>query len=128
VKKPELVKMVQRQQAKWPTSKFIPSKATVANITAVLLDPKNGFTMNKPLITSPHPPKHARDKSVPVETSSQPPPASVISGAQSAAFFSLLLRNWKAQEDQDSETEVRSSVSPQLLFSPLPGLHRSSLP
>ncbi|KAJ7751580.1 hypothetical protein B0H14DRAFT_3513151 [Mycena olivaceomarginata] len=90
VKKPELVRMVQRQQAKWPTSRFIPSKATVADITAVLLDPKNGFTTNKPLITSPHPPKHARDKSVPVETPSQPPPASVIS----------------AQEDQDSETEV----------------------
>ncbi|KAJ7844586.1 hypothetical protein B0H14DRAFT_3455444 [Mycena olivaceomarginata] len=91
VKKPELVKMVQRQQAKWPTSRFIPSKATVADITAVLLDPKNGFTTNKPLVTSPHPPKHAHDKSVPVETPSQPPPASVIS----------------AQEDQDSETEVR---------------------
>ncbi|KAJ7718504.1 hypothetical protein B0H14DRAFT_2643327 [Mycena olivaceomarginata] len=107
VKKPELVKMVQRQQAKWPTSKFIPSKATVADMTAVLLDPKSGFTTNKPLITSPHPPKHPRDKSVPVETPSQPPLASVISDAQSAAFVSLLLRNWKAQEDQDSETEVR---------------------
>ncbi|KAJ7873647.1 hypothetical protein B0H14DRAFT_3438208 [Mycena olivaceomarginata] len=73
VKKPELVRMVQRQQAKWPTSRFIPSKATVADITTVLLDPKNGFTTNKPLITSPHPPKRACDKSVPVETPSQPP-------------------------------------------------------
>ncbi|KAJ7351235.1 hypothetical protein DFH08DRAFT_805970 [Mycena albidolilacea] len=108
VKEPKLVKMVQHQQAKWPTSKFIPSKATVADITAVLLDPKNGFTMNKPLNTSPHPPNHAHNKSVPVEMQSQPPTASVISGAQSAAFVSLLLRNWKAQEDQDSETEVRT--------------------
>ncbi|KAJ7806066.1 hypothetical protein B0H14DRAFT_2610689 [Mycena olivaceomarginata] len=83
--------MVQCQQAKWPTSRFIPSKATVADITVVLLDPKNGFTTNKPLITSPHLPSTPRDKSVLVETPSQPPPASVIS----------------AQEDQDSETEVR---------------------
>ncbi|KAJ7738282.1 hypothetical protein B0H14DRAFT_2638528 [Mycena olivaceomarginata] len=83
--------MVERQQAKWPTSKFIPSMATVADITAVLLDPKNGFTTNKPLITSP--------------PSSQARPREVC--AQSAAFVPLLPRNWKAQEDQDSETEVR---------------------
>ncbi|KAJ7162484.1 hypothetical protein C8R46DRAFT_1283444 [Mycena filopes] len=67
VNKPALIKMVQRQQSKWPTAKFNSFKATVADITAALLDPNNGFTTNKPLITSPHPAKHARNKSVPVE-------------------------------------------------------------
>ncbi|KAJ7265046.1 hypothetical protein C8J57DRAFT_1511611 [Mycena rebaudengoi] len=47
--KTRLVKMVQRQLAKWPEDKFYASKITVAQLKSALLDPVYGFTTNQPL-------------------------------------------------------------------------------
>ncbi|KAJ7216154.1 hypothetical protein C8J57DRAFT_1538119 [Mycena rebaudengoi] len=47
--KTRLVKMVQRQLAKWPEDKFYASKVTVAQLKSALLDPVYGFTTNQPL-------------------------------------------------------------------------------
>ncbi|KAJ7135164.1 hypothetical protein C8R46DRAFT_1048094 [Mycena filopes] len=76
VKRPELVKMVQRQLSKWPEPKFNQSKATVAQMSQALLDPKNGFTTNVPLIISPHPPKGASSR--PVATPERQPSLSPV--------------------------------------------------
>ncbi|KAJ7189647.1 hypothetical protein GGX14DRAFT_608718 [Mycena pura] len=59
-----LIKLVQRQQARWPGDKFQPSKVTVANLKSALLDPIYGFTTNKPPVTSPHPSKSDSRSSV----------------------------------------------------------------
>lgn len=56
--KESLVKLVQRQIAKWPgPGKFQPSKVKVALIKSTLLDPTYGFTTNKPAVVFLHPPK-----------------------------------------------------------------------
>ncbi|KAJ7718870.1 hypothetical protein DFH07DRAFT_973121 [Mycena maculata] len=78
VKKPQLVKMVQRQLAKWPEPRFNQSKATIAQMNDALLDPKNGFTTNAPLIISPHPPKGASSKPGPVATPDRQPSLSPV--------------------------------------------------
>ncbi|KAJ7820576.1 hypothetical protein B0H14DRAFT_2599874 [Mycena olivaceomarginata] len=56
--KDSLVKLVQRQIAKWPgPGKFQPSKVKVALIKSTLLDPTYGFTTNRPPVVFLHPPK-----------------------------------------------------------------------
>ncbi|KAJ7720339.1 hypothetical protein B0H16DRAFT_1738875 [Mycena metata] len=70
VTKPSLVRMVQRQQSKWPEQKFSPSRVDVKKLKETLLDPKNGFTTNEPLISSKLPPKTHHHDSAPPK---QPP-------------------------------------------------------
>jgi hypothetical protein len=54
--KDSLVKLVQRQIAKWPgPGKFQPSKVKVALIKSTLLDPTYGFTTNRPPVVFLHP-------------------------------------------------------------------------
>ncbi|KAJ7898144.1 hypothetical protein B0H13DRAFT_2337600 [Mycena leptocephala] len=65
VNKAALVKMVQRQQARWSKGKFSSSKVTVSQLKEALLDPENGFTTNKPVETSPPPPKTSNRELVP---------------------------------------------------------------
>ncbi|KAJ7806935.1 hypothetical protein B0H14DRAFT_3146537 [Mycena olivaceomarginata] len=92
VRRADLVRMVQRQLSKWPPkSKFSQSKATIAEMTAMLLDPNNGFTTNKPLIISPHPPKGSRSKSVPAATPEEPPSHPPISPAREPENMDLEL-------------------------------------
>ncbi|KAJ7761273.1 hypothetical protein DFH07DRAFT_771598 [Mycena maculata] len=62
--KNELIKLVQRQQSKWPEEKFQPSKVTVPKLKSTLLDPTYDFTTNKPRVTSPHPSKSGSRSSV----------------------------------------------------------------
>ncbi|KAJ7879647.1 hypothetical protein B0H13DRAFT_1892140 [Mycena leptocephala] len=57
--------MVQHQQARRSKGKFSPSKVTVSQLKEALLDPKNGFTTNEPVETSPHPPKSSNRELVP---------------------------------------------------------------
>ncbi|KAJ7930681.1 hypothetical protein B0H13DRAFT_1858494 [Mycena leptocephala] len=56
--KDSLVKLVQRQIAKWPgPGKFQPTKTKVALIKSTLLDPTYGFTTNRPPVIFLHPSK-----------------------------------------------------------------------
>ncbi|KAJ7914009.1 hypothetical protein B0H13DRAFT_1873354 [Mycena leptocephala] len=73
--KDSLVKLVQRQIAKWPgPGKFQPSKVKVALIKSTLLDPTYGFTTNKPPVVFLHPPKGSGGTATPVENSPPSPP------------------------------------------------------
>ncbi|KAK7027697.1 hypothetical protein R3P38DRAFT_3190768 [Favolaschia claudopus] len=78
VNKKALVKFVERQIGKWPSSekKFSSSKHTVSDIRRVLLDPGNGFTTNLPPVSSPHPPKQGGgSQTEPQEHGSIAPPS-----------------------------------------------------
>ncbi|KAJ7213566.1 hypothetical protein GGX14DRAFT_563884 [Mycena pura] len=66
--KTALIKLVKRQEHKWPGKKFHPSKASVSEIKTNLLDPTYGFTTNKPPVIALHPPKSNRLGSVQHET------------------------------------------------------------
>ncbi|KAK7041292.1 hypothetical protein R3P38DRAFT_2768635 [Favolaschia claudopus] len=80
VNKKTLVRFVERQIGKWPSSekKFSSSKHTVSDIQRVLLDPGNGFTTNLPPVSSPHPPKQgggSASQTEPQEHGSIAPPS-----------------------------------------------------
>ncbi|KAJ7858248.1 hypothetical protein B0H14DRAFT_2577865 [Mycena olivaceomarginata] len=83
--KASLIKFVQRQIARLPgPGKFQPSKVTVPQIKAALLDPSYGFTTNQAPIPSPHPPKarcHESAQVIPPKESS-PSVASEIASEQ----------------------------------------------
>ncbi|KAJ7928197.1 hypothetical protein B0H13DRAFT_1860642 [Mycena leptocephala] len=73
--KDSLVKLVQRQMAKWPgPGKFQSSKAKVALIKSTLLDPTYSFTTNRPPVIFLHPPKGNGGIATPVENSPPSPP------------------------------------------------------
>ncbi|KAJ7468857.1 hypothetical protein B0H11DRAFT_2238707 [Mycena galericulata] len=66
--KAALIKLVQRQQSKWPEAKFHVSRVTIAQLRSALLNRNNGFTTNEPLPLSPHPPKSTGRKEGSAET------------------------------------------------------------
>ncbi|KAJ7230051.1 hypothetical protein GGX14DRAFT_582062 [Mycena pura] len=66
--KTALIKLVKRQEHKWPGKKFHPSKASVSEIKTNLRDPTYGFTTKKPPVIALHPPKSNRLGSVQHET------------------------------------------------------------
>ncbi|KAK6991449.1 hypothetical protein R3P38DRAFT_3227611 [Favolaschia claudopus] len=67
VNKKNLTKLIERQISKWPKDqgKFSASKTKSEVMKAALLDPRNGFSTNKPPIKSPHPPKQGGASSGP---------------------------------------------------------------
>ncbi|KAJ7269116.1 hypothetical protein C8J57DRAFT_1227855 [Mycena rebaudengoi] len=69
-----LVKLVQRQQTKWPRThgKFQPSRVTIAQLKSALLDPVCAFTTNKPPVMAPYPPKSTGQSTTPASLAPLP--------------------------------------------------------
>jgi hypothetical protein len=69
-----LVKLVQRQQTKWPRThgKFQPSRVTIAQLKSALLDPVCAFTTNNPPVMAPYPPKSTGQSTTPASLAPLP--------------------------------------------------------
>ncbi|KAJ7810921.1 hypothetical protein B0H14DRAFT_2578390 [Mycena olivaceomarginata] len=98
--KASLIKFVQRQIARWPgPGNFQPSKVTVPQIKAALLDPSYGFTTNQAPISSPHPLKarhHESAQVIPPKESS-PSVASEIASERRPQFWIVQQRYQSAR-------------------------------
>ncbi|KAJ7861024.1 hypothetical protein B0H14DRAFT_2576362 [Mycena olivaceomarginata] len=98
--KASLIKFVQRQIARWPgPGKFQPSKVTVPQIKAALLDPSYGFTTNQAPISSPHPLKarhHESAQVIPPKESSPSVASEIASELPAVAVPNALPLNFEA--------------------------------
>ncbi|KAJ7445608.1 hypothetical protein FB451DRAFT_1412638 [Mycena latifolia] len=121
--KDSLIKLVQRQQSKWPHAKFHKSKVTVAALKSALLDPTYGFTTNQPLVSSPGPPRSTSHSALPQQTTLEAPPAETsTSPAQDLADTELLDVRIYLEDCRFDPTQKTVAVVP------LPVLDREDVP